>query len=254
MVPITIQTSPFPSYFFFCLHLEHIMRMRVGTQRERMHAILRLAAHLTRTQPTYHLCPSLFFFCSVLQVGKIETPLSPFWAPGKLPYCVVWASSPDSPPFPLLLYPLSFLYLCSGGAVRPLNKITPRPPPFRPPGTPLPLLADGLGWIRYPCSYCGVLSAPPFFELRIPHSQRRCCQVNIGVATWLKRTSQAFFFFFGLACGAPLERTLSGVVVAFARERNSNRPGKNAAPCVPTMWVPNTQNWLARRDEARYVA
>ena len=149
------------------------MRMHACTQPERMHAKRRLAAHITHSRPTIFVCCCSFFF-SVWE--NRNTPCPPLsWVP--VNYCWSGPSPPipsfPPPPLPPSL-PLSHSHLCSDSADKPLNKITPRPSPFRPPGTILPLLADGpvrVGWIRYPWvvhlrrSIC----TAPFCEPRIPH-------------------------------------------------------------------------------------
>ncbi|KAH9179957.1 hypothetical protein EDB89DRAFT_1924142 [Lactarius sanguifluus] len=154
--------SPFPSYFFFCLHSEHY------------HAHAR-SSHTHRTDLPSMSAFVIFLFFSPFSSGKSKPPSPPSGPLVNLLSVLcglgLFARFASFPP--RLPSPFSLLYLCSDSAVRPLNKNNTPPAPLPPTGTPLPLLADGLGW--------------------------------------LKRTSQAFFFFFRLVCGGGGVRRLNAL-------------------------------------------
>jgi hypothetical protein len=170
MVSITTRTSPFPSYLF--LHIECIMRVDAHTcvHGTRLHA---RKTSSRRSSHTYHLCLLLLLF--FFSLGKSKPPSLP---PGtRENYC--WSG--PSPPIPSFPSPPSLptsphSHLCSDSADKPLNKITPRPSPFRPPGTTLPLLADRPAprWLdTVPMGLtCGVLSASPLFSNRESHTRK----------------------------------------------------------------------------------
>jgi hypothetical protein len=133
-----------------------------------------------RTEVCLAAHPTMFVCCCFS--GKYEiSPLPGAWQTvvGLGPHTL------DFPPFPLLLPPLSLPtrtpllipYLCSGSAVKPLNKIAPRPPPFRPPGTTLPLLVDGPAprWLdTVPMGHIAAFYLHrPFFSNRESHTYTR---------------------------------------------------------------------------------
>jgi hypothetical protein len=146
------------------LYIVSVLCACVCTQRC-MCAEVCLAAH-----------PTMFVCCCFS--GKFEiAPLPGVWqaAIGLGPLSRFPSFLPAHPPLSLsLAHRSSFPIFCSGSAVKPLNRITPRPPPFRPPGTTLPFLADGPAprWLdTVPMGHIAAfyLHRPFFFQPRIPH-------------------------------------------------------------------------------------